>query len=117
MIHDNQKIVSLIKKAKKIEEFNGKKDDELILYSPPEINAERIIFLGTGKADKLDTESFRSLTGKAVRLCIKKKIDDILIVVPCAKKAGMTEAGIIEAMLEGACLGNHVYNLYKKKKI
>ncbi|QTA79988.1 putative cytosol aminopeptidase [Desulfonema limicola] len=116
LIHDNQKIVSLIKKAKKIEEFNGKKDDELILYSPPEINAERIIFLGTGKADKLDTESFRSLTGKAVRLCIKKKIDDILIVVPCAKKAGMTEAGIIEAMLEGACLGNHVYNLYKKEK-
>jgi len=115
-IHDNQTIVSLIKKAKNIEEFNGKKDDELILYSPAEINAERIIFLGTGKAKKLDAESFRAFTGKAVKICIKKKIDDILIAVPSENKTGLAEPDLLESMLEGACLGNHVFDLYKKEK-
>lgn len=115
-IHDNRTVTALIKKAKKIDEFNGKKNDELILYSSSEINARRIIFSGLGKIKKIDAETFRTFSGNAVKKCIKKKIDDILIVVPSKKKTGIQEPDLLSAILEGAFLGNHIFDIYKKEK-
>jgi len=115
-VFDDKIIISLIRKAKKIGEFKGDKDDEVVFYNLPEVKTERVIFMGLGKLEKIDTEALRATTGKAVKSLIKKKLSNVLIAVPLAKEINMKMTSILEAMLEGAYLGNHLFDKYKKEK-
>ncbi len=115
-IHDNRTISSLIKEAKKLKEFKGKKDDEVTFYNPPDIKAERVVFLGLGKHEKVDLEALRSFAGKSIKKCIKKNLSEVLIAVPSAGKIKLEASSVLEALLEGACLGNHIFDKYKKEK-
>ena len=115
-IHENKAVTALITGAEKIREFDGKKDDEIIFYSFPEINAERIVFIGLGNFNQLTTGTFREFAGRAAKKCIQLKLTGCHIAVPSAKKTGLKAKGVIEAMLEGACLGNHVFHRYKNEK-
>ncbi len=113
-IHDNPTIASLVKKAHNFKDFKGEKDDELLLYDQEK--ADRVIFSGLGKLEKLDAEALRTFAGKAIKKCISKDISEVLIAVPSAKKTGLEMSDIIEALTSGACLGNHIFDLYKKEK-
>ena len=115
-IHDDETISFLIRKVKKIKEFKGEKGDEVAFYNLPEVKAVRVIFIGLGKFEKVDMEALRSMVGKAVKAVIKKKLSEILIAVPSAKKVGMEMSSILEALLEGSYLGNHLFDKYKKEK-
>jgi len=115
-IFEDNIIISLIKEAKKIKEFKGGKDDELVFYNLTEVRAERVIFIGLGKFEKIDIETFRAAAGKAVKESIKKKLSNVLIAVPSAKKINMEMTSLLAAMLEGSYLGNHVFDKYKKEK-
>jgi leucyl aminopeptidase len=115
-VFDDKNIVSLIRKAKKIKEFKGDKDERVTLYNLPEVKAERVIFMGLGKLEKVDMDPLRTMVGKAVKALIMKKLSDVLIAVPLAGKIDMEMSSVLEAMLEGACLGNHLFDKYKKDK-
>ena len=115
-IYDNSAIVSIINKAKKLKEFKGEKNDEVIFFSPLEIKAERVILLGLGKLDKIDLEVLRTVAGKAVKKCIKKNLSQVLIVVPSDKKIKIDMSRILMSLMEGSFLGNHIYDKYKKEK-
>ena len=106
----------LAAQAKKIEEFNGKKDETLNLYKPASIQAERVLFIGMGKKADLQLEKLRSFAGKAVNATIKNGLKDIVIAAPEPRKISFTEKEMITSLLEGACLGNHVFDRYKKEK-
>jgi leucyl aminopeptidase len=114
-IHDDR-VASLVVKAKKLKEFSGEQDETLILYQLAETKAERIIFLGVGKCEKIDADKLRSFAGKAVKTAIKKNLSDLVIAMPADKKFPLDTAATIQAVLEGACLGNHVFDKYKKEK-
>jgi leucyl aminopeptidase len=113
-VFEDKIIISLIQKVKKLKEFKGDKDDEVVFYNLPEVKAERVIFIGLGKFEKLDTETFRAASGKAVKESIKKKLSNVLIAVPSAKTINMEMTSLLASMLEGAYLGNHVFDKYKK---
>lgn len=115
-IHHIRTVSSLAKKAKAFKGFKGKKDDELVLHQPRGIKAEQVLFLGIGKLGKIDRESFRAMSGKAVKKCIALDYQDPAIAVPSDKKVKKSLLSILEPMLEGACLGNHLFDKYKKKK-
>ena len=115
-IHEDKTILSLIRSAKKVEIFNGDKDDEVIFYNLSEVKARIIFFLGLGKIENVDMESLRTMAGKAVKGVIKKKHSEVLIAVPLAEKLKMDMQNILEAMMEGAFLGNHLFDKYKKEK-
>jgi len=115
-IHDDKIISSLITRAKKLEEFKGDSGEEVIFYSLPEIKANRIILMGLGKLEKLNAESLRAFAGKAVKKCINMKLPEVLIVLPSAKKIKMEMPLPLEAIIEGACLGNHLFDKYKEEK-
>jgi len=115
-IYDNSAIVSIINKAKKLKEFKGEKNDEVILFSPLEIKAERVILLGLGKLDKIDLEVLRTVAGKAVKKCIKKNLSQVLIAVPSEKRIKIDMSRMLTALMEGSFLGNHIYDKYKKEK-
>ncbi|MEJ2656498.1 MAG: M17 family peptidase N-terminal domain-containing protein [Desulfobacterales bacterium] len=115
-IHDDKIICSLINTAKKVKAFKGEKDDEVVLYHLSEVKAESIIFLGLGKLEKVDAESLRAMAGKAVKSVIKKQHVKVLFAVPSTEKIHINMQIVLEAMMEGAFLGNHLYDKYKKEK-
>ena len=52
-IHDDATIAALIRKAKKLEEFKGAKDDQVVFYNLPDVKVVRLIFIGLGKLKKI----------------------------------------------------------------
>lgn len=115
-IHDDRMISSLITRAKKLKEFKGDKGEEVIFYTPPEVKADRVIFMGLGKLKELNAESLRTVAGKAVKKCINMDLLEVLIASPSAKKIKMEMPLPLEAIIEGACLGNHLFDKYKDEK-
>ncbi|MBW1897678.1 MAG: hypothetical protein JRI61_01315, partial [Deltaproteobacteria bacterium] len=115
-LYSDKVLSSLIQGAKKRKEFNGDEKDELIFFDLPRIKAERIIFVGMGKISEIKAESFRSIAGNYVRKCINKGLSDILIAVPHPSKVQIEISVILEAVLEGAYLGNHIFDKYKNEK-
>lgn len=115
-IHEDAAILSLIEKAMALPEFKGETDDEVAFYSPADVNAERVVLMGLGKREKLDAESFRKLSGKAVKKSIQKDLEEILLAVPADGKTGLALADLLQALMEGACLGNHIFDRYKEEK-
>ncbi len=115
-IHDDPTIDAMINQALKLKEFKGERGDEVTLYDLKGFNIKRINFVGIGKFEKIEPEVLRSFCGAAVKKCIKADLERIWIAVPAAKKLKMEPATAVEAMLEGACLGNHLFDKYKKEK-
>ncbi|RPJ18164.1 MAG: leucyl aminopeptidase [Desulfobacteraceae bacterium] len=115
-IHDGSDVVSLIDHTRRAKEFKGAKDDELILFDIHGIKASRVIFLGLGKIKNIDSESLRAFCGKAVKKCIRKKLDEVLIVAPSAEKLNSDIRIVLESMMEGAFLGNHIFDKYKNER-
>jgi leucyl aminopeptidase len=115
-IHDDKIICSLVDTAKKVKAFKGEKEDEVVLYRLSEVKAESIIFLGLGKFEKIDAESLRAMAGSAVKNVIKRQHAAVLIAVPSAAKVNIKSQIVFEAMMEGAFLGNHLYDRYKREK-
>jgi len=115
-IHDDRIISSLVKKAVELKEFKGGKNEAITFYDPPAVKTKRVIFLGLGKLEKIDPEFLRQLAGRAVKKCIKNNLSQVLIAVPSARKIKLEMPSILEAMLEGGFLGNHIFDKYKKDK-
>jgi leucyl aminopeptidase len=115
-IHNNRIISALTKKAMKNPEFKGKKDDQLVLFSPARLRVGQVIFMGLGKAADLKPETLRGFAGKILRQSVKKDRKEVTLTVPSERKTGIKMSDLLEAMLEGAYLGNHVFDQYKKEK-
>jgi leucyl aminopeptidase len=112
-IYSDPAIQMVIKKAFKLKEFNGKKDDEVTFYDISEINAQRVMLIGLGNLETINREKLRTMAGKSVKSCIKNELNNLWIAVPAAEKLDLEPSEIIVAMQEGAYLGNHLFQKYK----
>ncbi len=115
-IHDDRSINAVIQKALQLKEFKAEKGDRVTLYGFKGLAAERIICIGLGKLKKIDLEMLRSFCGAAVNSCIKTGFETLWVAVPTAAKLKFETPHVVEAMMEGACLGNHIFDKYKKEK-
>lgn len=115
-IHTEPVIAALVDRAAAIEEFKGKKDQEITLYRPPGCAAERVVFSGLGKAESLDPEALRRAAGRSAKRCIQLGLPRMWLAAPDPAAAGIAETGLLRAMMEGAFLGNHVFDRYKQEK-
>ena len=118
-IHVDPIIEAVIRRALKLKEFNGEKDETVTLYDLPDIKAQRVILWGLGKLGKTDCEALRSMAGKMVKHCIKKRLTSLCFAVPDPSMIKMEMSAVLEAMQEGAYLGNHLFYKFKgeeKKK-
>ena len=109
-------IKAVIQKALKLKEFSAKKDEVVTLYNPPDIKVQRVILCGLGKFENLDREALRTMAGQTVKGCIKRELANVWLAVPAEDKMKLELAAVIEALLEGAYLGNHIFQKYKGEK-
>jgi leucyl aminopeptidase len=115
-IHTDPTVNVILRKAKTLKEFSGKKGQEVTLYDPAGISAKRVMVYGLGKHKKVNLEVLRSFAGKTVKQCIKKELANVWIAVPDADKISLDMQSVLEALQEGAYLGNHLFNKYKGEK-
>ena len=115
-IHDDPFIQSFVKDARKIEGFKGGEKEDITLFDVSGKKAKRVIIAGMGKVEKINFEKLRSMAGRTVKQCIANDLKDVLIAVPSAKKLKIDMSAILESMLEGGYLANHIFNNYKSKK-
>jgi leucyl aminopeptidase len=115
-IHTDPTVTAILKKAKSLKEFGGKKGQEVILYDPAGIKAMRVIVFGLGKQKTIDLEALRGFAGKIVNQCIQKELTNLWFAAPDADRLNMDINSVMEAMLEGAYLGNHLFMKYKGEK-
>ncbi len=115
-IHEDRIINAVIKTALQLKEFKAEKDNELTLYDLKDLNTKRVIFVGLGKFKKIDHETLRAFCGAIVKKCIAADLEVVWVTVPAAQKLKMEMPSVAEALMEGACLGNHLFDKYKKEK-
>jgi leucyl aminopeptidase len=115
-IQDDSIINAIIKKALSLKEFKAEKGDEVTLYDLTDLNTKRVIFAGLGKLKKIDRETLRASCGEIVKKCITAGLEAIWVAVPSAQKLKMEIPDIVEALMEGAALANHLFDKYKGEK-
>lgn len=114
-IHDGKIVQALVRKAKRFQEFKGEASEDMILYDVP-IKADRVFFAGVGTFEKLKPDVFRAMAGRMVKACAKKGLSTLCFVIPSVKHPAIERESLIESVLEGAYLGNHLFDAYKKDK-
>jgi leucyl aminopeptidase len=115
-IHDDSIINAIIKMALDLKEFKAEKGDELTLYDLTDLKSKRVIFAGLGKLKKIDHETLRAFCGTTVKKCIAAGFEIIWVAIPAAQKLKMEMPDVVEALMEGAGLANHLFDKYKKEK-
>ncbi|HMA68142.1 MAG TPA: leucyl aminopeptidase, partial [Desulfosalsimonadaceae bacterium] len=106
----------LIAAAQPYSELTGKSGDELVLHRPAAAGAVRVMFAGLGKAAEITPEDLRKAAGKAVKKAVHLGLKELVMAAPDADKLPFDAETAVSALLEGAFLGNHVFDHYKEKK-
>ncbi len=115
-IHTDLTVTSMVEAAKALAEFNGKQGDVVTLFQPAETRINRVVFFGLGKFESLSGEALRAFAGKAVKFCINTGLPAMTIATPSAAKLKLDVVAIFGRLMEGACLGNHIFDRYKQDK-
>jgi leucyl aminopeptidase len=115
-LNNNPAIKDLVGRIRRLKEFKGAAGEEIILYDPVPLKAKRVKVVGLGKTTEVSADNLRSLGGRAIGQATDKKLSTLSIVVPETSTLMIGTADILEALLEGACLGNHRFEQYRTKK-
>ncbi|MDY6881002.1 MAG: leucyl aminopeptidase [Desulfatiglans sp.] len=115
-IHEDPAIQTFVGDAMKIEGFKGSEKDHIVLFDVSGKRAKRVMVVGMGKAEEINHERLRSMTGRSVKQCLSDDLKEVLIAVPSAEKLNFDMSEILESIMEGGYLANHVFDRYKSKK-
>ncbi|MBA3030656.1 MAG: leucyl aminopeptidase [Desulfobacteraceae bacterium] len=115
-LNEDKFITDLVDQAKKLADFKGKPEEQVLLYGMPGVVARQVIFAGLGKKEEIQAESLRKAAGRAIKTCLKNEVSEALMMVPNSKNLAMEPEKILKALLEGACLANQVFDAYKGEK-
>lgn len=102
-------LTSHIAPALQTGDFTAEEKSSLLLYSKGSLEP-RIYLLGLGKAEKLNAQLLRNAYGEAVKLCHKKKIKKVNLLLPTLTEVrGLPAEECIRAISEGVLLANYKY--------
>ncbi|WP_051327709.1 leucyl aminopeptidase [Desulfatirhabdium butyrativorans] len=74
----------------------------------------QILLVGLGKSATLDIDRIRNVLGKAIQALIQNHLAEATVVLPEFSGSSFSRADILQAAMEGACLGNYQFSLYKQ---
>ncbi len=70
-----------------------------------------VIICGLGDLSRLNREGIRNCTAAAIRFCMSKKINSVIIIEPLIE--GFAQEDILKFIAEGALLSNYIFDKYK----
>jgi leucyl aminopeptidase len=96
--------------------FKGKLGETLILPTYGKLPARKVIVVGLGKADKLDSTALRRAAAAAVRACQRLKVKTAATLLHGAGIGGFPIEAAARLLAEGALLGSYRFTKYKTRK-
>src|SRR5687768_8625099 len=100
-------------------DFNGKKDEALVLYPPPGlIEAERVLLVGVGKREDYILERLRRGVGVAIRQAEKLGVTSLALLMDHASKSSERMGADFAARgaVDAAVLAAWDFKEYKSRK-
>jgi leucyl aminopeptidase len=107
-------IVNADKPALRSGEFAAGYCETLLLFSPPELKAKRLMIIGLGKIDKVLHSGIRNAAGAAVRFAKPRSIRELAILLP--EHDGINAAAAARAAIEGAFVGDFDPDTYRSDR-
>jgi leucyl aminopeptidase len=95
-------------------DFHGKEGETLLLYAPGQPE-KRLVLIGLGAQSDITVEKLRRTYANITRLCHKKKLKNINIVLPTGSSMAPSDTAI--GISEGLLLPNYVFTALKKHSI
>ncbi len=93
-------------------DLTGKFVEPVWLLSPAGVSAQRILFLGAGKRDKLCITELRKLAGAAARFAKSKNINSFVLILPSLLEA----PAAAQAATEGVITGDFDVDTYRSDR-
>jgi leucyl aminopeptidase len=93
-------------------EVSGKMFETSLLHHPAKLKAQRVLFIGGGKAKNFGAVELRRLAGAAVRALKSRGVRSFAFVAPGSIKAEDS----VKAIAEGAFVGNFDSDTYKSDR-
>ncbi|WP_457601192.1 leucyl aminopeptidase [Hydrogenivirga sp.] len=103
-------ISTKVKRALQLENYRGK-EGQIEKVPLPGQRIEIVYVVGLGKKDKVGTDTFRRASALAIKRLKKDKVEEAVLLPPRGVKDK-----VMQAIAEGAVLGNYSFDKYKEKK-
>jgi leucyl aminopeptidase len=104
----------LCERIRSLPEFGGKAEKSYPLAEPAELPLSRILMVGLGKKEDLDSETLRKAAALAVQAAMQAKETRLGLHLPDLLPEAQKES-LITAILEGLVLANYRFDAYKKE--
>jgi leucyl aminopeptidase len=104
-------IANLIKQG----DIKGKLNEITLLHSMDKLPASRVVVLGLGKKNELNTNKVRGAVGEVCRYLRGKNVTNIASIIIGDGINGIKSDAAIQAMAEGAILGLYTFRRYLTK--
>ncbi len=105
----------LIKKTLATEEFSGKANQTLLLHTPGDIPAQRVLLIGLGKKRSFDLERSRQAAGTAARYVRDLGLKTVSTVIH-GNGTALGWDRLAQAVVEGSLLGLYQFTPYRTEK-
>jgi leucyl aminopeptidase len=109
-------LVELIARVRALAEFSGKVKDNVTLYDPVGLAAQRVLFIGLGQMAAVDRQILRSAAGRAVRQAVNAGLTRLAVRIPLHADLPLDAPDAVTAVMEGAGLANYRFNRYKSNQ-
>ena len=112
---EDQALSVVIDSAYQWQEFKGEAEEQITLYTPQGIEAQRVILRGLGPRDDVTAEALRSCAGELIKHAAKGGLTEITLAAPPPGALALDTETVIRALGEGALLANQPFDHYKKE--
>ena len=96
-----------------LDDFKAGNDEVVTLYPQGLLPISRIILIGLGESETLNTEVIRCASGLAIKEVIKNGIMEVWAAIPGTGLSCIEPQDYAQASIEGMLLGGYSYELYK----
>lgn len=97
-----------------VEDFKGKSKQTALFYPRGALPARRVLLVGLGKHEKLQTNTIRQAAAKICKVAHQLQLADVAMQLPIPQ--GVTTEAAVQAMVEGAELGLYRYLKHKSEQ-
>ncbi|MBI5196985.1 MAG: leucyl aminopeptidase [Nitrospirae bacterium] len=112
----DQALRGLISEMLRTGEFEGKSDQFAVLHTQGALPAKRLILIGLGKRDALETEKIRQASGSVSRKIRDLGLREFTTSTQAIGRKDLTPGSAAQALAEGAFLGLYRFSKYRVKE-
>jgi len=95
-------------------DFTAKSGESFVTHTSGKATARRVMWIGLGKAAKIDVHTLRNVAGRVIGEAMNRKATSVALAVPRSRRVKPEPAG--QALAEGAVLAGYRFDTYQSEK-